>query len=117
MNIKIWDKKSDINNISLEKLSSYRYDLKSAIETGEEVFLVFNGTPRVEEILFEYTLRSNYSLGMELSCEQVAQKYLNILEQEKQDKVDIYHVQQEEIEQLKKESASTNYILMQNDLL
>lgn len=116
MEIKIWDKKSDINNISLEKLLSYRNDIKNAIETGEEVFLVYKGTPRVEDILFEYSVRSKYSLGMGISCEQVAQKYLEIIqkteEQTKQEQLSLQK-QQQEIEALKKQNAELSYLIMQ----
>lgn len=120
MEIKIWDKKSAINNVSLEKLLSYRYDLKSAIETGEEIFLISNGTPRIENILFEYDIRSKYNLGMDITSEQVAQKYLKIKQQEEQkqqEEIENKLTQQEEIEQIKQENASINYILIKNDLL
>lgn len=116
MEIKIWDKKSAINNISLEKLLSYRYDLKSAIETGEEVFLISNGTPRVENILFEYDVRSKYDLGMEISSEQVMQKYVEMMqkseEQSKQKQLTLQK-QQEEIDALKKQNAEFMYMMMQ----
>lgn len=116
MEIKIWDKKSDINGISLEKLLSYRHDIESAIKTGEEVFLTTNGTPRIENILFEYDIRSKYSLGMEMSCEEVAQKYLEIKQQEEQKQQQerlSLEKQQEEINALKKQNAELMYMMMQ----
>lgn len=118
MEIKIWDKKSDINGVSLEKLLSYRNDIKNAINTGEGVFLVSenNVDIHVDYIYFEHDLRNRYKLEESLTTEQVAQKYSELKQQEEQKEQEEalnFQKQQQEINALKKQNAELMYMMMQ----
>lgn len=112
--VTVWDKQSSINGISASEV------VKSlGIGLREEIFLVLRGE-QVTEVQFKNTIATNYNLDMNLSCEEIAKKYLEIKQQEEKkqkEEIENKQTQQEEMEQLKKETASINYILMKNDLL
>lgn len=112
--VKVWDKKESINGIEAERVME-----SQKIGIMEEIFLIVEGE-RVKEIQRKSVIVSNYNLDANLSCLEVAQKYLEIKQQEEQkqqEEIENKLTQQEEIEQIKQENASINYILMKNDLL
>lgn len=108
---KIWNKIDDINGTSAsEVMSSQR------IGMHDEVFLVMKGE-RVSEIQLKSIITSAFNLDANLSCEEVAKKYLEIKQQEEQkqkEEIENKLTQQEEIEQLKKQNAEFMYMMMQN---
>lgn len=115
MTYKIWNKKDDIKGFSAD------YWIKSLdVAETDEVFIVLdaNGT----EIWVEKVgvIKSVHNMDSTLTSEQVAQQYIEmttkISENSKQE-IENKLTQQEEIEKLKQENASINYILMKNDLL
>lgn len=100
--VEVWDKISPINGISAkEVIDSQR------IGISEEIFLVFNGE-KVEEIQSKNTISSNYNIDSNLSCEEVAQKYLEIKkEDELKSKEYLEKIEQDknELEMLKIQNA------------
>lgn len=113
--IKVWNKKDKINGIEADYvINSHK------IKDEDEIFLVMNEDDIVSEIQFKKIIARHYNLDANLTCEEVAQKYLEIKQQEEQkqqQEIDNKLTQQEEIERLKQENASISYILMKNDLL
>lgn len=107
----VWNKKEDINGVSAsEVVKSHN------IKETDEVFLIMTGT-RVVELQFKDIIVSNYNLDPNLSCREVAQKYLDIKQQEEQkqqEEIISIQKQQEEINSLKKQNAELMYMMMQN---
>lgn len=76
MKYKIWDKTESINNISAEK-----YIEKNKISENEEVFLLYkHDTNKVDEVVLKSNIIRVYNLEPNLSCEEVAQKYIDIIQ-------------------------------------
>lgn len=115
MKYKIWDKKEKINGIE----ASYFIN-KFNIKKDDEVIQILDKLGNTDKIVFKNNAIVSYDLDINLTTEQVAQKYLEIKQQEEQsskEEIENKLIQQEEIERLKQENASINYILMKNDLL
>lgn len=79
---KIWDKKSDINGVSVSDIMSYRNDFKKAIENNIGVFLTVTNN-RVDSFEFEDDVVRSYGLDESLSIEEVFSIYKKIKEEEK----------------------------------
>lgn len=108
--VKVWDKKESINGIEASRVMEIK-----EIGIMEEIFLVVEGE-RVAEIQRKSVIASNYNLDLNLTCEEVAQKYLEIKQQEEQkQQQEILNLQeqQQEIEALKKQNAELSYLIMQ----
>lgn len=108
--VKVWDKKESINGIEAERVME-----SQGIDSNEEIFLVLEGE-RVKEIQRKSTIASNHGIDANLSCEEVAQKYLEIKQQEEQKQKEetlSLQKQQEEIEALKKQNSELSYLIMQ----
>lgn len=110
----VWNKQDAINGIS-----AYEVIHSHNIKESDEIFLVMNGG-RVTELQFKDIIASNYNLDINMTVEQVAQKYVELreqealkIQQEEQNKVS----QQEQIDALKQENADITYALMQNNLI
>lgn len=80
MSYKIWNKKDDINNIDCETVIK-----ELNIKEQDEVFLTLTKTGRVEGVHIKDRIIDGYDLDINLSVQEVAQKYLEIIEQQKQD--------------------------------
>ena len=80
MKYKIWNKKDKINNVDAEYIIN-TYNVKKE----DEIFLILDSiTNRVSEIQFKDIISTNYGIDISLSCEEVAQEYIRIKEEEKQ---------------------------------
>lgn len=78
MKYKIWNKIDDINDINADiVIESHR------IKEKDEVFLILDKMDNVTEIQIKNTIISGYDLDVNLTVEEVAQKYIEIKEQEK----------------------------------
>lgn len=111
MEVIVWNKIDDINEVSASDVIK-AYNIKET----DEIFLVMMGT-RVTELQFKDTIASNYNIDANLSCEEVAQKYLEIKQQEEQKQQEEalnLQKQQDEINSLKKQNAELMYMMMQN---
>ena len=77
--IKVWNKIDSINNVSASQV------IKSMnIKSSDEIFLVVDDiTNKVSEIQFKDIICSNYGIDISLSCQEVANKYIEKLEEEK----------------------------------
>lgn len=108
--VKVWNKREPINGVSASDV------IKSQmIDVSEEIFLVLNGE-RVTEVQSKSVIASNYNIDANLSCEEVAQKYLELKQQEEQKQQEEalnLQKQQQEIEALKKQNAELSYLIMQ----
>lgn len=81
MSYKIWNKLDDVNGVNaLYFINKYN------IKTSDEVILILTKTGNVSSLLIKDKIIDNYDLDINLSVDEVAQKYLEILEQEKIDK-------------------------------
>lgn len=115
MKYKIWNKIDKINNVD-----SQHFIKNLNIQQSDGVFLILDNNTNVKSVEIDRVIKSVYNLDANLSCEEVAQKYLEIKQQEEQkqkEEIENKLKQEGEIEQLKKENANINYILMKNDLL
>ncbi|MDB8790679.1 hypothetical protein PN398_08090 [Romboutsia sp. 1001216sp1] len=77
-NYKIWNKIDKINNLDAQ----YYLD-EFKIQKDDEVFLIINNVGKVERVEISNNIKSTYNLNPNLSVEQVAQEYLRIKEEEK----------------------------------
>ena len=114
---KVWNRQDTINGVSAEEV------IKSLnIKESDEIFLILNGEI-VTEIQFKHIIQSNLGFEGTLTCEEVAQKYIEyrILEEERA-KLEIVTIekQQEQIASLKEENemqeemiSNITYELMQ----
>lgn len=106
----VWNKTDEINGVGAEEVIKAHN-----IKETDEIFLVMIGT-RVTELQFKDIIVSNYNLDANLSCDEVAQKYLEIRQQEEQkqqQEVLNLQKQQEEINAIKKQNAELSYLIMQ----
>ena len=79
MNYKIWNKKDKINNIDAD------YFIKDlSIRESDGVFLVFDNLEEVQAIEIDRIIKGVYNLDANLTVEEVAQEYIRIKEEEKQ---------------------------------
>lgn len=80
MSYAIWNKIDNINGMdALYFINKYN------IKTSDEVILILTKTGNVSSLLIKDKIIDNYNLDINLSVEEVAQKYLEIIEQQKQD--------------------------------
>ena len=78
MYYKVWDKKEEINGVSADCV------IKSHnINYEDEIFLIINEKGKVIEIQFKNIIEDCYDLDSSFTCEQVAQEYIRIKEDEK----------------------------------
>lgn len=108
--VKVWDKEESINGIEAKRVME-----SEGISLMEEIFLVLEGE-RVKEIQRKSIIASNYNIDANLSCLEVAQKYLKIKQQEEQQvqqDIKTLEQQQVEIDALKKQNAELSYLIMQ----
>lgn len=106
----VWNKKDSINGVSAEEVIKAHN-----IKESEEIFLIKNGA-RTTELQFKDIIIANYKLDPNLTCEEVAQKYLSIKQQEEQkqqEEILSLQKQQEEINAIKKQNAELSYLIMQ----
>lgn len=111
MKYKIWDKKEKINGIE----ASYFIN-KFNIKEDDEVIQILDKLGNTDKIVFKNNAIVSYDLDANLSCDEVAQKYLDIKQQEEQkqqEEVLNLQKQQQEIEALKKQNAELMYMMMQ----
>lgn len=85
----IWNEVSPINNVSSEKIFSYREDINEEIKNDGSIILIKKNETFVEEIAFESKLRNEYNFGQNLSVEEVAQEYLKTKQKEEDSSKDI----------------------------
>ena len=79
MNYKIWNKKDKINNIDAD------YFIKDlSIRESDGVFLVLDNLEEVQAIEIDRIIKGVYNLDANLTVEEVAQEYIRIKEEEKQ---------------------------------
>lgn len=78
MNVTVWNKNTNIKGFSPEYIIN-----KFNIKDEDEILLVSNESQVVSEISFVNTIKSNYNLSANLTAEEVAQHYLEILNQQK----------------------------------
>ena len=114
---KVWNRQDTINGVSAEEI------IKSLnIKESDEIFLILIGEI-VTEIQFKHIIQSNLGFEGTLTCEEVAQKYIEyrILEEERA-KLEIVTIekQQAQIASLKEENemqeemiSNITYELMQ----
>ena len=77
--IKVWNKTEEINGVSAIDVINSMY-----IKESDEIFLVVDDiTNKVAEIQFKDVICSSYGIDISLSCEEVANKYLEKVEEEK----------------------------------
>lgn len=81
MEYKIWDKKESINNVSAEEVLNYMPELKNA----DVILLIQNN--RVTNIEDKDVLISNLNLDSDLSVQEVAEKYIQHLEELKKQEI------------------------------
>ena len=79
MNFKIWDKKESINGVDAETILENRNDIRNE----ENVILIYN-EGIVTNIELCSTLKSIYNFDSNLTVEEVANNYLKLLEENKQ---------------------------------
>ena len=80
--VKIWDKIESINGVDAKNvIKSHR------INETDDIFLVIDEmSNRVLEMQFKDIICANYKLDINMSCEKVAQRYLELREEESQQK-------------------------------
>ena len=77
--IKVWNKIDSINGVSASEVKK-----SMNIKSSDEIFLVVDDiTNKVSEIQFKDIICSNYGIDISLSCMEVANKYIEKLEEEK----------------------------------
>lgn len=81
MEYKIWDKKESINNVSAEEVLNSMPELKNA----DVILLIQNN--RVTNIEDKDVLISNLNLDSSLSIQEVAEKYIQHLEELKKQEI------------------------------
>lgn len=81
MDYKIWDKKESINNVSAEEVLNSMPELKNS----DVILLIQNN--RVTNIEDKDVLISNLNLDDNLSVEEVAEKYIQHLEELKKQEI------------------------------
>ena len=103
--IKVWNKIDSINGVSASEV------IKSMnIKSSDEIFLVIDDiTNKVTEIQFKDIICSNYGIDISLSCKEVANKYLEKLEEEKAKAIE----KQVTIEQLKEQNDMLTECLLE----
>ena len=79
MNVKIWDKKESINGVDAETILENRNDIRNE----ENVILIYN-EGIVTNIELCSTLKNIYNFDSNLTVEEVANNYLKLLEENKQ---------------------------------
>lgn len=85
--VKIWDKKSPINEIEASHFINSIRPLST-----DEVVLINNKEGITEGIHLARVLRSNYNLSNELTAKEVGEAYLDILEKVNQEQIDTLEV-------------------------
>ena len=81
MEYKIWDKKESINNVSAEEVLNSMPELKNS----DVILLIQNN--RVTNIEDKDVLISNLNLDSNLSAQEVAEKYIQHLEELKKQEI------------------------------
>lgn len=81
MDYKIWDKKESINNVNAEEVLNSMPELKDT-----DVILILQNN-RVTNIEDKNILISNLNLDVNLSVEEVAEKYIQYLEEVKKQEI------------------------------
>lgn len=81
MEYKIWDKKESINNVSAEEVLNSMPELKNS----DVILLIQNN--RVTNIEDKDVLISNLNLDSDLSVQEVAEKYIQYLEELKKQEI------------------------------
>lgn len=110
----VWDKKSDIKGYNEE----YWLE-KCGVSENDEVFLILNNGV-VERVENATIIKSNFNLDMNLTCEQVAQEYLRIQEEQnnkQQDEALSLEEQAKKISTLEAENKKLNEINQEQDQL
>ncbi len=102
MEYKIWDKKESINNVSAEEVLNSMPELKNS----DVILLIQNN--RVTNIEDKDVLISNLNLDSNLSAEEVAEKYIQHLEELKK---------QEIKEKLSYDALLEQYVNLENCIL
>lgn len=113
MKYKIWDKKSNING------QNASYFLKEKMFNEGDVFLVLNDYDTVTQIQSVNIIRANYNMPKELTSQEVAQKYIEIIEEQnkQQEETTTLEKQAVRIAELEQGQANTEYVLMMGGLL
>ena len=101
----IWDEVSSINGISAEDVFANRADLVTA---RGDIFIVVDDYNNVNEIQIGSVIASNYGMESGLSLQEIADKYLLIIQQELEDA----ELERLSIEELQEEVATLSYDVM-----
>lgn len=79
MNVKMWNKKDSINGVSSDIVLE-----RNPLFRDNDVFLIANDDNIIYEMQICSIIKDQYNLSKSLTSEEIAQKYLEIKEEEKQ---------------------------------